>query len=281
MGHTGRLCSRCKPGYYSSSRACTECNGHSAEVVIFIVAAASVGFYIYLIKTAGDIHHSELASVLKSFFFYLQTASILFSKCAFTWPQLLKQFQNGFLWSNFTLSILQCLSSSFDFEGNYILVFVAPFLFTLFALVFFLAGDLYYRQFGAMKDRVEWRLGCIRAALTSINLVYLPLIVYILQSFNCSKDSSTDSKYLVYYPWIQCSFDTAWKSYFVMAIFGLFLNVLGIPLLLGGILYWKRQFRKEPTVKRWLGFFYIIYKEKYYWFEMVIVLRRLALGLGN
>ena len=64
-----------------------------------------------------------------------------------------------------------------------------------------------------------------------------------------------------------------------MAGVALGVYVVGIPVLFGGLLWRYRARVEEQKVRYWLGNLYYCYKRKYYWFEMVILVRRLLLAV--
>jgi len=71
------------------------------------------------------------------------------------------------------------------------------------------------------------------------------------------------------------------KSYFrlvVMALVSLGVYVVGIPVLFAGCLWSYRQIIHEPKVKFWLQNLYYCYKRKVFWFELLILMRRLGLA---
>jgi hypothetical protein len=85
---------------------------------------------------------------------------------------------------------------------------------------------------------------------------------------------------MVYYPWIKCSLQEDWGTWFGMAIFGTILYVVGIPLGLAMLLFLCRHKLDNADVKVWFGFFYYTYKRKFFWYEMVITCRRLLIALA-
>ena len=65
----------------------------------------------------------------------------------------------------------------------------------------------------------------------------------------------------------------------IMAIVGFVVYVGGIPILFGWLLWRYRNWVEDPKIKCWLGNLYYCYKRKYFWFEMVILVRRLVLAI--
>jgi len=55
--------------------------------------------------------------------------------------------------------------------------------------------------------------------------------------------------------------------------------VIGIPALFGGLLWGYRASVHESRVRYWLSNLYYCYKGRVYWFEMVILVRRLILAV--
>ena len=73
--------------------------------------------------------------------------------------------------------------------------------------------------------------------------------------------------------------DSTYLTLFIMAGVALGVYVVGIPVLFGGLLWRYRARVEEQKVRYWLGNLYYCYKRKYYWFEMVILVRRLLLAV--
>jgi hypothetical protein len=195
-GHIGRLCSNCDEGWYLSNRKCYECPAHVVPAIMALFILAFFMFYMYLVRSAPSQTHNEMASIGKAFFFYLQTANILFAKSSFVWPGIqckmiitvvilsldsVMKFQDGYLWSNISFSIFSCMNTAFNFKANYILVFLSPPIFLAVSFIIYLIGHFYYKWTAYPGGTRLWRLGCIRAIITCINLAYLPLTVSMLQ----------------------------------------------------------------------------------------------------
>jgi len=63
-----------------------------------------------------------------------------------------------------------------------------------------------------------------------------------------------------------------------MSFVGIGVYVVGIPALFGWLLWSYRARVEENRVRYWLGNLYYCYKRKFFWFEMLILVRRLLLA---
>ena len=64
-----------------------------------------------------------------------------------------------------------------------------------------------------------------------------------------------------------------------MAYVSIGVYVVGIPLLFGGLLWYNRKEAHMPKVQYWLGNLYYCYKPQFFWYEMVMIFRRLTLAV--
>jgi len=75
--------------------------------------------------------------------------------------------------------------------------------------------------------------------------------------------------------WVDASEYWVWSILFIPA----FLYIVFGPIIGVALLTIFRKHQQKPKFKRYFGTFYAIYKPKYYWFEMVAMLRRVCLIL--
>src|SRR5690348_1027682 len=59
---------------------------------------------------------------------------------------------------------------------------------------------------------------------------------------------------------------------------GMFFYVACIPILFASLLWYYRKQVNQPWVRYWMGNLYYCYKPRFFWFEMVVILRRLLLA---
>eukprot|EP01087_Luapelamoeba_hula_P021213 TRINITY_DN7378_c0_g1_i6.p1 TRINITY_DN7378_c0_g1~~TRINITY_DN7378_c0_g1_i6.p1 ORF type:complete len:448 (+),score=64.01 TRINITY_DN7378_c0_g1_i6:547-1890(+) len=100
-----------------------------------------------------------------------------------------------------------------------------------------------------------------------------------LAPFNCIDDPLDTSKsYVQALPWLQC-YQMTWDYLAGLSAGMLVMYTAGIPVVVAVILLYYRQRIGDPVVNDKIGFFYVCYKPRYYWFELAIIARRLMLAV--
>src|SRR5690349_3020934 len=65
----------------------------------------------------------------------------------------------------------------------------------------------------------------------------------------------------------------------ILSIIAFVLYTIGFPVLFTTLLFKYRTRAHDRSVRYWLGNLYYCYKEKLFWFELVIIARRLVLAV--
>lgn len=117
-------------------------------------------------------------------------------------------------------------------------------------------------------------------SMSVLYLLYFELANRVFEVFNCVKEDQTNKKYMQNLPWLECSSKTEWGELKNIALIFIFIYVIGIPLFFSILLLkFRHRTRTDPKTKYWLGRTITgSYRPEFYWFEMVLILRRLALA---
>ncbi len=118
------------------------------------------------------------------------------------------------------------------------------------------------------------RSSCINSYVLFLSTTYIVLASTVLEVFACTKQNdgtlTLDAK-----PSIRCYEDTEHTDVVGMASIFIFLYVIGIPVTIFACLFRYRH--RLSTVRKSLGFLFQRYEEQYYFWEVVILIRKLAL----
>ncbi|KNC49452.1 uncharacterized protein AMSG_05459 [Thecamonas trahens ATCC 50062] len=104
---------------------------------------------------------------------------------------------------------------------------------------------------------------------------YLPLTASVLRFFECKRRAPGSSEYvLASAPSVAC-FDSRYWSLFWLALAGGAVYALGIPMFTFGLLYKRKQSLDELNFILRYGFLVARFREKLYYFEITIMVRKL------
>eukprot|EP00002_Diphylleia_rotans_P027181 TRINITY_DN543_c0_g1_i7.p1 TRINITY_DN543_c0_g1~~TRINITY_DN543_c0_g1_i7.p1 ORF type:complete len:781 (+),score=146.45 TRINITY_DN543_c0_g1_i7:266-2608(+) len=262
VGYTGRACSRCDAGYGRQGRGCVLCGDSVVATSITMSVLSISAFVLYAYKWSKNGSGKTRIMI-----FHVQTLSILSS----VWTAS-KDLDGIIEWS-YTLGSLQmpnlgCVLDSTNLADT------LTFSFLRIPIVVF-AGLLMFFISSSRRDKV----------------VYVTLNVLLLFSYNITRDTfgvfgctvydeGGDSWYLNVAPWIECDpMSAEMERMMKMAVPVFLLYVIGLPL---GLLYAlkKRNAEDESDTQR-IGFLYMAYKEDCWFWELLIMLRRLLFSFAT
>lgn len=80
-------------------------------------------------------------------------------------------------------------------------------------------------------------------------------------------------------PYVQCNIgDTNWKYLVIISIASFFIYVIGTPVLMIYLLRKYKSISHQIDTKVWLGSLYLAYNDGAYYYELVVLLRRLLIS---
>jgi hypothetical protein len=108
-------------------------------------------------------------------------------------------------------------------------------------------------------------------------LSFTMIVVTLVQPFNCFRRD--DGKYYLYADQSKLCYDTEWKQNVSASSFYFILYLAAIPGSCIAALYTYRHKLDEPLFKKRFGQLVAPYKKKYFWWEIVVISRKIVLGL--
>ena len=103
------------------------------------------------------------------------------------------------------------------------------------------------------------------------------LVKQVLDFFQCTNPIAK-KMYLIADVDIQCGTSNHYMLIFFLAIPSLVLYIFGIPFMAGLNLFFSRHKLDEPHTRQTLGFLYANYEKYFFWWEIVIILRLVAMA---
>lgn len=132
----------------------------------------------------------------------------------------------------------------------------------------------------AKRRRLRYRWA--RIWLFFVSVFYFELTEGILKVFRCEEDAATEKFYMESQPWVVCDIHDHTSPYRVvypLAIAGLIVYTIGIPILFFYLLFHHRHRLHSPKVMSWLGMLYEEYQPHLWWFEMTMIARRVIIAI--
>ena len=136
----------------------------------------------------------------------------------------------------------------------------------------------------------EYKLQCVSIFLYTTYFLYNGLSATILQNMSCKsvinnvyfvlifQDEFSTTKFIVTKPWQSCEVTGDYAILLSLSLIFLFLYILGIPGMFAILLYKNKQSISSPETKSLLGFFYLNYNPKYFYLEILWLLRNFAIA---
>eukprot|EP00698_Gefionella_okellyi_P011791 TRINITY_DN3131_c0_g1_i1.p1 TRINITY_DN3131_c0_g1~~TRINITY_DN3131_c0_g1_i1.p1 ORF type:complete len:1113 (-),score=238.62 TRINITY_DN3131_c0_g1_i1:40-3378(-) len=270
-GYTNRRCSQCVNGYYASGRTCSKCLPALQWLLPVIYAVVIVVFIVYLLKVPGTG-----TGALKVLFFYGQSLLLVVSNASIPWPQWVSNFlhsssQTGSL----SFTALECVVYGINETQRYAVYTLTPAVLVAICAVIFLVRR--------RADAADARNVFVYMALSVLLTTYFNVAVKMLNAVSCTLSDAADPShnYLNAYPWIPCdAHSSAYAGVLGIGIVGLIVYVVGVPVLMLALLMRARHSLEHEAQKRQLGFVFGTYRPALYFWEAVLLLRRLVLAIA-
>jgi len=269
QGYWSNLCGACVPGYFRFAEAsCKNCPRTSVNVVLSLLLG--VAYLCFLAKiVAGSISKakkSETSLHLKLLLNYLQVTMLL-GEFSLQWPDLLLQiFRSSALAGNSSQSLfaLDCFLQ--DVYARHVVVSVIPLVQIGGSCLLWGGVALARRNWSYVRDHN------LSTIMTLLLLLHSTLASSVFSLFACrSLDNGT---------WMQEDLSLqCWQGrhlFFALALGlpSLVVWVLGFPLAFGALLLGAS--REAHVTKLRYGFLYDGYKDHLYFWEAVVISRKVA-----
>ncbi|KNC47223.1 uncharacterized protein AMSG_03651 [Thecamonas trahens ATCC 50062] len=302
LGHAGRRCAFCIPGWIKSpsSGLCEKCPSYIPYV---FVALSIIGacVLVFLVRLAR--RNASMLSATSVGFNYLQLIGVLAS-FDLKWPAWVQRFFELVSAVNVDLQVFkpECLASnsSTAYRTIWGVKLASAWMLWFMLAVGYLAMIGYslviveshaFQASVAARTWASWlpslrahnlghmRKACINAAVMVGFVLYLLVTNTALEIFPCTKQS--DGKYTMNRePQIIC-YSSQWRRLLGGSLFTLFFFSIAVPATLGWLLFRRREsLWKRKNLARF-GLMYLRYKPTFYLMELGVLLRKFGVVVGK
>ena len=283
QGYHGNLCQTCDSGYSRTERdACSLCPESAPNVVRLVLVSISLcGFLVYTIRSAFASAAKELnlqGVYMKILMNYLQSV-VLTSSFSLNWPLLalkLFQVQRYAGEANEQILSFECFSQGSSYPFPYqklILVALLPVAMLLIPALYWLL-HIRKQSLSVLRDKY----------ITSVTILLFAMYPLVTRTsfsvFNCMRILPSEW-------WLRESLGLrCWDAMHSRIAFGaalpsILLWGLGIPISAAILLKRKRRKLRNPIVKAQFGFLYLGFGEKTYYWEFLVLGRKVGLVAVN
>eukprot|EP00698_Gefionella_okellyi_P023553 TRINITY_DN8082_c0_g4_i1.p1 TRINITY_DN8082_c0_g4~~TRINITY_DN8082_c0_g4_i1.p1 ORF type:complete len:630 (-),score=118.58 TRINITY_DN8082_c0_g4_i1:8-1897(-) len=275
-GYMNRRCAQCAEGYFTSGRACSLCNPVLKWLLPTLYVIVIVVFLLYLLRVQGS-----RTGTLKIASFYGQSLLLVVSNASVPWPQAINSIlQASSHTGSLSLTALECVVEGITLSQLYAVYMVTPAVLVLVCLVIF----LFRRK--SSDAQVAARAGSVFVSMTLSVLLttYFDVSVKVLSAFSCTLTDAADSQhmYLNAFPWIACdaSSGSVYQGLLAAGVLGCLIYMAGVPAMALVLLARARRgdLQSDDNMRR-LGFIYGCYRPTVFYWEAVLLLRRMVLAL--
>eukprot|EP00004_Rigifila_ramosa_P006239 TRINITY_DN1691_c0_g1_i2.p1 TRINITY_DN1691_c0_g1~~TRINITY_DN1691_c0_g1_i2.p1 ORF type:complete len:2795 (+),score=622.70 TRINITY_DN1691_c0_g1_i2:735-8387(+) len=275
-GYSGPICDVCGPGYAGFGNTCDKCPPDGLSVfLLLLLLSLLIGVVVFLVRTALG-PQSDVAVVAKIMIHYIQQIAFL-SAVSTVWPSPFLYLFNAYAIATLSARFLP-VACLFRFRiFTYLLWYITL---PVFALA--IAGIIYLIITRLMDAKTAKAMRQTRnnyylvTFLVICFLTHTAVSLQVFQMFKCVKIGNVD--YIAADKSELCHSPThdAWIG--ISAVVLVF-YVIAFPL--GGIafLFRNRYLLRSDSISSRFRFFYDGYDHKYFFWEFVTMLRKLALVL--
>lgn len=280
VGYEGNLCQVCSPGYSTEKENfCSKCLNKSENVgkIIGLLVIISLFLIFQCYSTLKSVYESEsITSIyLKILVSYSQLISIII-QFQLDWPELvlgLFNIQNKVSFSIDQFISVDCIISDLynPFYAKVLAFAIIPFLFFIISLIFWLCRYKIWKSLN-VKEKL------IGTIIVQFFFFYPTLLKLNFQALYCTELDYND-QYLTVYMNLKC-----WEGFHLffgltVVIPSLIIFCVAIPLLLYINIRKNRMKLEAQEQKLKYGFFYNGFKDGFYYWEFIIIIRELFITL--
>ena len=297
--YTGERCALCSVGHYRLGGECIECPENAwLLIVLGVCAAALLGFVAYNLNKREV--HTGVASIIVDYFQVLA----LFSRSKVPWPtELMQLFRFMSIFSfNLELTAPECSVPDLEYTNKWYGTMLLPILAVSLFGIMHIAILFYKRCLKGRKKNLNRHLPTmISTTLMMLYFLYLHLTRTIFDVFNCNPTDPDDGNLYLEVVFEECGTPGGTQMRLLpYAIPALVVYTIGYPL----VVMWV--FKKNATaiqsdivlmamkkgdnrgenphgydVRKKFKRLYYIYSYEYYWWNLVIIMRKLAIALSG
>jgi hypothetical protein len=209
--------------------------------------------------------------VLKVFTFFGQSLLLLTQNARVPWPPAIRQLlHSSSETGSLSATALECVARGITLTQRYAVYTATPVLLVAICVVVFVGGRL--RRWALAYDVLVYM------SLSMLMTTYFDVTIKALAGMSCTLPDG----YLNAYPWISCNTDTfpEFRVVLALSVLCIIVYTLGVPAFAGYHLFRNRSQLGRPRIARRLGFLFGSYRPALFWWEYVIIARRLALALA-
>lgn len=287
-GYTGILCNNCDQGYYRLGERCYSCGNPAVSgLLLFVWVAVVLLFWITILPFA--FINTFIGSLAISITF-IQTTS-LFSRYDLNYPDNLLAFFYALGASNFNIELarLDCFGPV-SFHSKFlsmmffpIVYFIITVIATIIIAIIVLAAKYDKKK---LTDYFQWTVnGYLNFYY---NIAYIFLLQWSLRYFNCDWFGTDELRQWQGSNYVCSASDTlyfvvAFFAITVIVVFGVIfpLSLFIISLIQFGVSkkYPSKVFLYYPQMLKTFGSLYGHFKDKFYFWEIFILLRKFLLAI--
>lgn len=280
QGYEGNLCAVCSLGYSRSGiSTCLKCPPLQTNVgltcLMAIIGLSLVALAIFLAVRGAKKTQSRMAIYMKIFVNYLQTLAVVVS-IDLGWPAFVRSFLNAqHLMGNVAeqLFSVSCILQEMDifsvYYGEVVIIIVLPAaLIVLFMISFLLLSAFTAIHF--IRDKA------VTSAVVILFILHPSLTKLLFSSFSC-KEILPEEFWLSADLSLRCWTDSHAKLLLSTVLPGLLVWSFGLPMLCFVALFRARNRLTSSSLGLQLSFLYKGYTAKHFYWEFVILYRKIAL----
>jgi len=279
-GYSGNLCSVCTAGYSANGRhKCGLCPSFTANIIVsllIVLTALALGACAIVISIRGASRpRSELAIHLKIFMNYLQMV-VVAASLNMNWPEFVSIFLNGQDTAGSVseqLFSFDCLMQKMDVSSVYFTKMEGNALLPAALLLF--AGLVW--AIVSICLRISHISPKIIASLVMILFILHPSLTKEMFSMFSCIELRPGQLWLVADLSLRCWSSEHIKYALLVSVSSIGLWIIGLPLACLCLIYRYRNRLADPVTQLKFSFLYKGYLSKWYFWEFVILYRKVAL----
>eukprot|EP00026_Physarum_polycephalum_P000757 Phypoly_transcript_00758.p1 GENE.Phypoly_transcript_00758~~Phypoly_transcript_00758.p1 ORF type:complete len:1267 (+),score=133.81 Phypoly_transcript_00758:402-3803(+) len=296
--YEGRLCSKCVNGYYKSNSLCHKCEPFGRVAIVFSIVVLILLIIVvtkgntlkqlfmkdYALQTneSGSLpqegrkkkrEHAQAA--LSILITYHQTISALSEY--FTLPVSVAALVATMRVASFGAGSglgFQCFNDELaQYKFYYLAIMLEPAAVVVAVLVLYLLGKPF--QICKMSFFEEWGIFCTKIGLYALNILYFPVVSSASNAFRCERDPGDGLEYNSAYPYALCDDVPLGVRAAALVLYGG--GIMGIFFIL--VVIYMRNPNPNGLIFKCANFFFDTFQDKYTFFSVLILIRRLVISL--
>eukprot|EP00347_Sterkiella_histriomuscorum_P016469 403353061 len=285
-GYQGILCAQCKAGYSSTGNfQCGKCPGMAQNIIIMMLIIIGVGLmFVMMVRStlAGALEKKNAVSIYMKILMNHFQLILLVSSFNFSWPEQVEKFFSSsqpVAEASTQIFSIDCFmadqGNGEDDSNKFRTFFLKLLAFALLPVILASSSALFWLIHKSLKQTKFQKGKAISTLVITLFLVHPSIVQYMFDDFNCKNIDGESRIYKDLQTVCWSSLHTFW-SYFV-AMPSIVVWGLGIPAFAFVLLTRERKKLGTLEIREKLGFLYNGYKHDFYYWEIVIMYRKIIL----